>query len=282
MPNLGAHVSTAGGVAKAFDRGRELGCTSLQIFVKSPSQWRGKALDDGEVADFEAGRRESGDWPVVAHAAYLINLAAGDPAILDKSRRALDDELTRCARLGLDGLVVHPGAHLGAGESAGLDAIARSLDAVLADSPSDGPKVLLELTAGQGSVLGYSFEQLHEIVARSSVRERLGYCLDTCHALAAGYPLDEPEEVAGFVDRAIDVLGAERIVCWHLNDSVGARGSRKDRHANIGEGAIGRESFRRLLAHQALAAAPAILETPMGDDEQGHARDLATLRELLD
>jgi len=280
MPRLGAHVSTAGGVATAFARGAALDCASLQIFVKSPSQWRGRALDEKEIRAFDDARVDHREWPIVAHAAYLINLAAADPAVLDKSRRALADELERCERLGLDGLVVHPGAHLGAGEEAGLDAIARSLDEVLAARADAGPRLLLELTAGQGTVLGHRLEQLRSIVDRTNARDRLAFCLDTCHALAAGYPLDQPEEIEGFVEHAQEVLGDERILCWHLNDSVGGRGSRRDRHANIGEGAIGRESFRRLLAHPALASSPAILETPLGDDEGGHARDLATLREL--
>jgi len=281
MPLLGAHVSTAGGLARAFERGRTLGCAALQIFAKSPSQWRGRTLGAEEIAAFAAERAAATPLPLVAHAAYLINLAAPDPAILEKSRAALADELERAAALGLLGVVVHPGAHLGAGEEAGIDAVARSLDAVLAPLPAAGPRVLLELTAGQGSVLGHRLEQLRAMRERTSAAARVGFCLDTCHAFAAGYPLHEPDGVDRFLADADRVLELERVGCWHVNDSVGTLGSRKDRHAGIGEGEIGLAGFRRLLAAPALAAAPMILETPMGDDELGHARDLATLRGLL-
>jgi deoxyribonuclease IV len=280
MPCLGAHVSTAGGLATAFERGRRLRCESLQIFVKSPSQWRGRPLGEEEVAAFAAVRATGAPLPIVAHAAYLINLAAPDPEVLAKSRAALADELARAAALGLVGVVVHPGAHLGAGIEAGIDAVARSLDAVLEALPTDGPRVLLELTAGQGSVLGHTLEQLRAMRDRTSAAARLGYCLDTCHAFAAGYALDSGDGVDAFLADADRVLGLEHVACWHLNDSVGGLGSRKDRHASIGDGAIGRDGFRRLLAAPALASAAMILETPMGDDELGHARDLATLREL--
>lgn len=280
LPLLGAHVSTAGGLATAFPRGRELGCEALQIFVKSPSQWRGRPLGAEEVGAFAAARAAD-PAPLVAHAAYLINLAAPDPAILGKSREALADELARAAALGLLGVVVHPGAHLGAGIDAGIDAVARSLDAVLAALPAGGPRVLLELTAGQGTVLGHSLEQLRAMRDRTTAAARVGFCLDTCHACAAGYALDTGDGVDAFLEAADRVLGLAHVACWHLNDSVGALGSRKDRHASIGEGAIGRAGFRRLLRSPALAGVPAILETPLGDDERGHARDLATLRRLL-
>ncbi|MCM2268739.1 MAG: deoxyribonuclease IV [Thermoanaerobaculia bacterium] len=280
QPLLGAHVSTAGGLATAFPRGRELGCEAMQIFVKSPSQWRGRPLGADEVGAFVAARAED-PAPLVAHAAYLINLAAPDPAILDKSRAALADELARAASLGLLGVVVHPGAHLGAGVEAGIDAVARSLDAVLAELPADGPRVLLELTAGQGTVLGHSLEQLRAMRDRTAAAARVGYCLDTCHACAAGYALDTGDGVDAFLEAADRILGLAHVVCWHLNDSVGAVGSRKDRHASIGAGAIGSAGFRRLLRSPALGGVPAILETPLGDDELGHARDLATLRRLL-
>lgn len=281
LPLLGAHVSTAGGLANAFPRGRQIGCEALQIFVKSPSQWRGRPLGAEEVGAFAAARAEHPAPPLVAHAAYLINLAAPDPAILGKSRDALADELARAATLGLLGVVVHPGAHLGAGVDAGIDAVARSLDAVLGELPADGPRVLLELTAGQGTVLGHSLEQLRAMRDRTTAATRVGYCLDTCHACAAGYALDTGEGVDAFVEAADRVLGLAHVACWHLNDSVGAVGSRKDRHASIGEGAIGSAGFRRLLRSSALSGVPAILETPLGDDELGHARDLATLRRLL-
>jgi len=278
---LGAHVSTAGGLAKAFDRGRDLAATALQIFVKNASQWRGKPLGDEETSVFRAARAAGEEQPVVAHAAYLINLAAPDPAILARSREALADELGRCAALGVDALVVHPGAHLGQGIEAGLDAVAASLDAVFATLPEQGPALLLELTAGQGTVLGHTLEQLAAIRERTERRGRVAYCLDTCHAFAAGYEVGSAAAVEDFLAAAERALGLALVGCIHLNDSVGERGSHKDRHANIGEGRIGVEGFRRLLTESRLVRTPMILETPMGDDEQGHARDLARLRALV-
>jgi len=279
-PPLGAHVSVAGGLALAFERGREVGCDALQIFVKNASQWRARPLAAAEVAAFRAAHEASGRLPLVAHAAYLINLAARDPAILERSREALADEARRCAELGVPALVVHPGAHLGAGETAGLAAVAASLDAVdgaLGDCPT---QILLELTAGQGSVLGSRLEQLAEIRARSRSAARLDVCLDTCHAFAAGYEVGTAAGVEEFLAEAAATVGWERIACLHLNDSLGERGSRRDRHANIGEGCIGLAGFRRLLDEPRLARIPMILETPIGEDGGGHGRDLARLRDL--
>lgn len=279
-PLLGAHVSVAGGLATAFDRGAEIGCRSLQIFVKNASQWRGKPLEPAAVEAFRAEHRRAGEPPLVAHAAYLINLCATDPRVLERSREALADELERCDRLGVPGLVVHPGAHLGAGEDAGLTAIAVSLDRVHRSLPEARSRVLIELTAGQGTVLGYRLEQLAAIRERARDGERIGFCLDTCHAFAAGYDLRTPAAVEGFLDEVERVIGLDAVACLHLNDSVGGLGSRRDRHANIGAGEIGRAGFRRLLEEPRLARVPMILETPLGEDERGHARDLETLRGL--
>jgi len=279
-PRIGAHVSTAGGLATAFGRGAAIGCEALQIFVKSPNQWRAKPLAAPDSDRFRAAHAAGGSPPVVAHAAYLINLAASDERILELSRGALADELERCARLGVEGLVVHPGAHLGAGEAAGVERIAASLDAVLAATPDGGPRLLLELTAGQGTVLGHTLEQLRAIRDRTAARQRVGFCLDTCHAYASGYELGTEAAVEEFLARADEVLSLELVACVHLNDSAGERGSRRDRHANLGEGRIGLSGFARWLSEPRLAGAPMILETPLGDDERGHARDLERLREL--
>ena len=280
-PLLGAHVSVAGGLAEGVRRGTDLACEALQIFVKSPSQWQSKALLPEDALAFRTAHAASAIGPVVAHAAYLINLAAPDPQILAKSRAALADELRRCAALGVPALVVHPGAHLGTGVEEGLTAIARSLDAVdagLGDCPT---RVLLEITAGQGTVLGSRLEHLAAIRSRAASRDRLGVCLDTCHAYAAGYALDSAAGWEDFLAELEVQIGFDLVGCVHLNDSVGALGSHKDRHANLGEGLLGIEPFRRLLAEPRLRHAPMILETPFGDDELGHARDLAVLRGLL-
>ena len=286
MPRLGAHVSTAGGVSTAFPRAAELGCDALQVFVKNANAWRAKPLPAAEIEAFRAahagtpGPSVRAPLPLVAHAGYLINLCSPKPDVHEKSQAALIDELERCTALGVPGLVLHPGAHLGTGEDAGLNGIARALDAVHAALPEAGARVLLENTAGQGTVLGSRLEQLAAIVARVDAPERVGVCLDTCHAFAAGYDLRSDEGYAAFVDEVARTVTLERVAAVHLNDSRFGLDSHKDRHASIGEGELGREAFARWLADPRWGDVPMVLETPLGDDGLGHARDLATLRAL--
>ena len=280
MDLLGAHVSVAGGPHTAFERGAEIGCKSLQIFVKSPNRWAGAKLKEEQVEAFRAAREES-PQPVIAHAAYLINLCGNNPELIEKSRKGLIDELERCSRLGVDGLVVHPGAHLGDGEDAGVEGIARSIDLVLAALPNGGTRLLLENTAGQGSAMGRRFEELAGVIERLEQPERVGVCLDTCHAFAAGYDLSTEDGYARMLEAIEGTVGLERIEALHLNDSKHPMGSNKDRHENIGEGQIGAEAFARLLADPSFRGRPMVVETPLGDDDKGHERDLVRLRELL-
>lgn len=279
MGLIGAHVSTAGGLTKAFDRADELGCESLQIFVKSPNQWRGKVLTDDDVAAYRERQAQDGQ-PVIAHAAYLINLASPKEDILEKSVNGLADELTRAARLGLDGLVLHPGGHLGAGMEVGIDLVARSLDAVLAQPATGKAKVLLENTAGQGTALGSRFEELAAIIELVDAKDRVGVCLDSCHAFSAGYELTNEDGYQAMFDAADSTFGLERVAAFHLNDSKHPLGSHKDRHEHIGEGQIGEWFFGRLLADERFARLPMTLETNPGDDNEGHVKDMATLRRL--
>lgn len=281
LPPLGAHVSVAGGMPTAIERATQLGCTAIQIFVKNGNQWRWREVGPEEAADFRAAHAASRVGPLLAHASYLINLCATDPALLLRSREALADELARCARLGVEGLVLHPGAHLGAGEEAGMDVVAASLEAVLSAVPATaGVRVLLENTAGQGSCLGHRLEHLEGIRQRVSAPHRVGVCIDTCHAFAAGYPLHEKQGYEDFLAEIEGRLGLEALGCLHLNDSLRPFGSRRDRHAHIGEGEIGLAAFARLLHDPRLQAVPMILETETGDDMEGHRQDLATLRGL--
>jgi deoxyribonuclease-4 len=280
LPPLGAHVSVAGGLPNAIARATSLGCTAAQIFVKNGSQWRWKETGEEEAAAFRAAHAASAVGPLVAHASYLINLCSADPALLARSREALADELARCGRLGVEGLVLHPGAHLGAGEEAGVERVAASLDAVLAALPGSPVRVLLENTAGQGSCLGHRLEHLEAIRARVAEPARVGVCLDTCHAFAAGYALHEP---AGYADLFAEVearIGWAALGCLHLNDSLRPFNSRRDRHAHIGDGEIGLDAFARLLHDPRLAGVPMVIETETGDDLAGHRRDLETLRAL--
>ena len=281
MPLLGAHVSIAGGVVHAIERGEELGCGAIQIFVKNANQWRARPLAAEEAAAFRAAHEASRIGPLVAHATYLINLCAADRGFLTLSRETLGDELDRCALRGVAALVVHPGAHMGRGEGAGLARIADSLDAVFADRPDCPTRVLLELTAGQGTALGHRLEHLAAIRESAACRDRVGFCLDTCHAFAAGYPIHEEEGMDSFLDEAGSLLGLDRIGCLHLNDSLRPFGSRRDRHAHIGEGEIGLEAFARLLGDRRFQTVPMLLETEPGPDAEGHRRDLTTLRRLM-
>lgn len=284
MARLGAHVPTVGGIRHAFANAAALGCEALQMFVKNANRWEAKPLTDAELAAYHGARAAHGCPPVVAHASYLINLAATNPETLRKSRAALRDELARCDALAVAGLVLHPGAHLGEGTDAGLDAAARSLDLVLSGAEANGQggtQVWLENTAGQGTVLGSRLDDLAAIIARSDHRARLGVCLDTCHAFAAGYPVHTADGLAAFLDEVDARLGFGRLGCFHLNDSRFAFGSRRDRHANLGAGEIGLETFVALAREPRLAALPMLLETPLGDDRNGHARDLSRLRAAL-
>ena len=281
-PPFGAHVSVAGGVDRAFPRGEALGCRAIQVFVKSPNRWAGPPLEASTVEAFRAAREASPIGPVVAHAAYLVNLAATDARVLERSLAGLADELDRCDRLGIDALVVHPGAHLGAGTVAGTARVARSLEPILAERPTAGARLLLELTAGQGTVLGRRLEELARI--RDGLGPglagggALGLCIDTCHAFAAGYGIDRRRGYDRFWRRLDRHFDARDLAALHLNDSRYPCGSRRDRHANLGEGAIGTALFKRLLADPRTRGVPMILETPLGEERAGHRRDLARLR----
>jgi len=276
----GAHVSVSGGAEKAVARAVALRCDAFQIFVKSPNRWSALPRSEDAATTFRE-LRAAARLPVVAHAGYLINLASPKPEVVQKSHAALLDELRRCDALGVPGLVLHPGAPQDDGREVGIERVARGLDAVLDELGHARVKVLLENTAGQGSTLGVSIDELQAIRSRAQHADDLGICLDTCHAFAAGYDLTDADGYERLVSELADGPGTSALACWHLNDSKFPVGMRKDRHANIGDGEIGLEPFARLLDDARFAHLPMILETPLGDDEQGHARDLATLRSLV-
>lgn len=279
MGQLGAHVSVSGGVDQAVERAVGLGCEAFQIFVKSPNRWQSKTRSDEETARFQSAR-QAADLPVVAHAGYLINLASPDETTRERSIAALEDELRRCEALGVSGLVLHPGAPKDDGREVGIERVARGLDTVLEATDAMAVKVLLENTAGQGSTLGVSMTELAAIDGRMERRDRIGVCLDTCHAFAAGYDLRQESEYERLLGELDDGIGLNRLRAWHLNDSKFPAGKRRDRHENIGEGEIGLEPFARIVNDVRFDAIPMALETPLGDDDQGHARDLATLKGL--
>lgn len=279
MPRFGAHMSVAGGLEQALFRGDSIGCDTVQLFLRSPTRWDASPLDDDQVAAFQAAREATDIHPIVAHGAYLINLASPKQGLWRRSLATLMDDLGRCNRLGITRYVLHPGAHTGSGEVAGLERVAEAVQAALAASDGD-VHLLLENTAGQGTTLGYRLEHLAEILDRVGRRDRLGICIDTAHAVAAGYGLAEADAYAGFWARVRDIFGIARVGCLHLNDSLREEGSRIDRHTHIGEGHVGLEAFRRLVNDPALQDVPMILETPKGDDMLEDIRNLMVLRGL--
>jgi deoxyribonuclease-4 len=261
-PLLGAHVPTRGGVVMAPGNGQAIGATAIQVFTRSHRQWACKPLTPEEPAAFQKALAGSGVRAVMAHASYLINLASVSPDFLARSRQHLAEEVLRCDQLGIPFAVVHPGAHMGAGERAGLRAIARSLDDVHARTRGAKTRVLLEVTAGQGSCLGHRFEHLAEVLDRVHAPERLGVCLDTCHLLAAGYDIATPRGYEAMLAEFDRRLGAERLLAIHLNDSKTPLGSRVDRHARAGEGHLGLPAYRRILNDPRLRGVPMVVETP--------------------
>lgn len=276
---LGAHMSIAGGVDKAIERGRLTGCETIQIFTRGNMQWHSRPLRAEEIAAFKKLRADAGIAPVFAHDSYLINLCATNPTTLRMSIEGMVDELQRAGALGLPFVVSHPGAHMGAGEDAGLRLIADSLKEVFRQTRGLPVKVALETTAGQGTNLGYRFEHLADIIARVG-SERLVVCVDTCHLLAAGYDIRTPKTFAAVAKEFGRVIGWKLLAAIHLNDSKTPLGSRVDRHEHIGKGHVGKEAFRLVLNHPQFSRVPGVLETPKGEFENVSPLDKANLRLL--
>ena len=282
LPLLGSHMSVAGGVHTAFERAAGIGCLTMQVFVKNASQWFGKPATDEDVSKYKTEEAKTTIRPVVAHAAYLINLCATDEKILKLSQNAFVDELKRCEMFGIHALIFHPGAHLGAGESEGVKKIAESIN--LAHEKTKNFRVLttLECTAGQGSAIGYRFEHLHDIIQLVDAKERMAVCLDTCHLFAAGYDIGTEAGWGETIHLFNDIVGLDRLAAIHVNDSKRERGSRVDRHHHIGKGMIGLTGFRMLMRDERLKAIPKILETEKGNDMREDVENMSTLKSLLD
>jgi len=277
---FGSHLSVAGGLYHAVESAQELGFDSVAIFTANQRQWRPKAPGAEDVREFRAALRLSNVRPVVSHASYLINLASPAPTARRRSVEAYGAELDRCAALSVPLCVLHPGAHLGEGESAGLRRVAEALDEVYAARPQCRVRTLLETTAGQGTCLGHRFEHLGEIIARAACKSRLGVCLDTCHVHAAGYDLVSEAGYERTMTELRACVGASRLRCLHLNDSKTPRGSRRDRHEHIGRGTIRLAGFRNVVNDPRLAGLPAILETPKEENARGVPMDRINLKKL--
>jgi deoxyribonuclease-4 len=274
-------MSIAGGAHNAIERACSINCTAMQIFVKNNMQWFARPLTADEIRAFRDHTHRAQIAAAFAHANYLINLAATNPQFHANSMRALAEELTRADQLGLPFLVMHPGAHLGAGEQAGLDKIVGSIDAVFAVIPKLKTKIALETTAGQGSCLGHTFEQIAYILQNVREPERLCVCLDTAHVFAAGYDLTTASGTKKTFADFDRVIGVKHLAAIHLNDSKTPRGSRVDRHEHIGKGKIGLDAFRLVMCDRRFAKIPKVLETPKGKDLKEDVKNMRTLRSLI-
>jgi deoxyribonuclease-4 len=271
-------MSIAGGLPNAVRRARAAGCGVVQIFLRNQLRWAGRSLEEGEALEFRRELAASGLRAACAHANYLVNLATPDPGERARAVGTLVDDLERAERLGLPFVVLHPGSHRGAGAEAGLARLARALDEATHRTEGWKVRIALENTAGAGHALGARARELGAILARVRRPERLALCVDTCHLFAAGHDIRTARRFAAVLDEFDRLVGLDRLVAFHLNDSRAGLGSRLDRHENIGAGRIGLAAFRFLLRHPRLGTLPMILETPKRDD--GDARNLATLRAL--
>ncbi len=279
MPLLGAHMSIAGGYYKAVEEARRCGCDVVQFFTKNNSQWRAKPITEEEATQFAGALSELKISHPISHASYLINLASPDEALRAKSIDAMVVELARAQQLGIPYVIVHPGAHTTASVEDGIALVASSIDEIHRQLPKAKPLITLELTAGQGTCLGCKLEQLAKIVEQTKKPQKLRICVDTCHAFAAGYDLRDRRKYLAFWRQFGDLLGMDRLVAIHLNDSKRELGSRVDRHEHIGRGQLGAEGFRNVLCDKRLRRVPMYLETPKGT-ENGEPLDVINLRVL--
>jgi deoxyribonuclease-4 len=258
----------------------ELKLDTVQVFVKNQRQWQAVPFRVDDLTRWHKLLRTPGFGPPIAHATYLINLASPDKLLYDRSRRAFAEELLRCQTLAIPYLVVHPGAARGQAPQRALARVAAALNRIFGDAPNLRTMPLLETTAGQGTTLGRSFEELGTIIRMLDEPERVGVCVDTCHVFAAGYDLRTREGYERLIAEAHRAVGLKRIRCWHLNDSRGACGSHRDRHEHIGDGQIGVAGFRNVLLDRRFSGIPMILETPKGKDEAGCDWDRVNTRRL--
>ncbi len=278
-PQIGVHISGAKSLDLSFERAREIGCTTFQIFTRNPRMWRFSPLTDEQVASFKEARKKTGFRTVVAHMPYLPNLSSSESATMRISRYTLSEEVKRCDSLGIDHLVTHLGSHLGKGTMVGVKNVADAVRQALEVS-SGRTRILLENMAGQKNSVGSRFEELRMILDRVPQEGRTGVCLDTCHAYASGFDLSGPEAVEESMSLFDQTVGKESLGVVHLNDSKGGLGDRLDRHEFVGEGKIGRRGMRAILHHPAIRDKPLIMETPF-EDEESMRRSLSVARSLM-
>ncbi len=278
---LGAHTSIQGGVAESIPLAEKLKFNAMQIFTKNNNRWFAKPLNENEIVLFKSRLKNSNIKFVVSHDCYLINLCAKDKEILTKSRAAFLDELERCELLGIPYLNFHPGSHGGKGEDEGIKLIAESLN--IAHQKTKGFKVssMIEATAGQGTAIGYKFEHLRKIIDLVDDKKRITVCIDTAHIFAAGYDIKNEKNYKKVIKEFDDIIGLERLKCFHMNDSKKELGSRVDRHEHIGKGLIGKEGFKNIMNDKRLEKVPKILETPKGKECKEDLTNIRTLKNLI-
>jgi deoxyribonuclease-4 len=277
---IGAHMSISGGLHKAIERGIEVKCEALQIFTKNSNQWKAKPILKNEIEEFKKKREEWGDFTILVHDSYLINLGSPKEGARQKSIHAFLEEIERCDQLGLPYLVFHPGSHLGTGEEEGCRLISRSLNEIVEKYSGFKVKLLMETTAGQGTNIGYKFEHLRMILDQLRNPERMGVCLDTCHIFAAGYDIRSGEGYEKTFQEFDRVMGVEMIKAFHVNDSKKEFLSRVDRHEHIGKGFIGENTFRFLMNDRRFEKIPMVLETPKGETTKEDEENISLLRRL--
>jgi deoxyribonuclease-4 len=280
--HIGAHVRASGGVWNAVDNGLAIGAEALQFFAGSPRTWKPTLYRPDDAARFREARAASPIRYVVIHTIYLINLASSNEDFYEKSVVSLLGAVEAAEQLGAEAIVTHIGSHQGAGFEAGLERVQAALTRALADSEDSKIRLLLENTAGAGGTMGVDFEQLGAIIDATGAHPRLGLCLDTCHLFAAGFDLRTAAGLDEALERLAAACGLHRLELLHLNDSMTPFGSNRDRHANIGEGEIGREGFRHIVNHPALRGLPGVLEVPGPDGHGPDAAQIAALKELRD
>lgn len=278
---FGAHMSTSGGAWRALQRGRSIRCDVVQVFVKNNMQWFGKPISPPDLALYAHERAANHFACVFGHAGYLINLGGPASGNRDRSIKSLIQEVELATQLGLPFLVLHPGAHLGAGEAVGIKQIVGGLDQVFAATKKSSVRIALENTAGQGTYLGNKIEHLAAVFERVKKPERLGVCLDTAHLFAAGYDIRTPKGWDAAIREVVSLIGLKQILAFHLNDSKTDLGSHVDRHEHIGKGKIGKEAFRHIVNDGRFKKHPGCLETPKSEDLHEDVRNLAVLRSLM-
>jgi deoxyribonuclease-4 len=274
-------MSIAGGMHKAVERGASIRCRTIQVFVKNSNQWRGKPLSSEQIANYKNLLAKSNINPVIAHSTYLINLCSIDKCILAKSREIFLDELSRCEQLGILYYNFHPGSHMGRGMADGIKLISESLNIIHNKTAGCAVKSVLETTAGMGTSIGHTFEQLQKIIDLVENKELMSVCVDTCHIFAAGYDIRTEAGWEQTWKEFSDVIGFERLSAIHVNDSKRELGSRVDRHEHIGKGYIGKNGFRFLMNDPHFVTIPKILETPKGEDMKEDKINLRTLKKLV-